>query len=104
MHLQMMKPLMEQTIKPKFVKLIPRNLEAGILYISIAYGVAIHKCPCGCCAIVTTPISPSDWHMTWNGKAVTLKPSIGNFHLQCKSHYFIIENKIVLARTLRKGF
>lgn len=99
-----MRPLMQQTIKPKFVKLIPRNIETGILYISIAYGVAIHKCPCGCGTNVTTPIRPNDWHLTWNGKAVTLRPSIGNFHLPCKSHYFIIENKIVQAITWRKKF
>ena len=82
-------------IKPKFVKYIPQEVKEGILYISIPYSTAIHKCPCGCGEIVVTPISPTDWNLTWNGETVTLKPSIGNYSLRCQSHYWIIENKIV---------
>src|SRR5512136_2059724 len=92
---QTMKP---ELIKPKFVKYIPDEVKEGVLYISTPYGTAIHKCPCGCGEIVVTPIKPTDWTLTWNGKTVTLKPSIGNWSLPCRSHYWIIENKIVWAR------
>ena len=32
----------------KFVELIPRELEANTIYVSVAYATAIHKCCCGC--------------------------------------------------------
>ncbi|MGA2384974.1 MAG: DUF6527 family protein [Candidatus Bathyarchaeia archaeon] len=95
-----MKYLMKiTTIKPKFVRYIPEDVADGVLYISIPYATAVHKCPCGCGEIVVTPIKPKDWFLTWNGETVTLKPSIGNFSLACQSHYWIIENKIIWARS-----
>ena len=57
-------------------------------------GVAIHLCVCGCRNEVVTPFSPTDWRLTFNGISVSLKPSIGNWNFNCKSHYFITENKI----------
>jgi hypothetical protein len=89
---------MKKLIRPKFVKYIPDEVEDGVLYISIPYATAIHKCPCGCGEIVVTPIKPTDWTLTWNGETVTLKPSIGNWSLPCRSHYWIIENRIIWAR------
>ena len=83
---------------PKFVEYIPEDVDDGIVYISIPYATAIHKCPCGCGEIVVTPIKPTDWNVTWNGETVTLKPSIGNWSLPCRSHYWIIENEVVWAR------
>jgi hypothetical protein len=87
-----------QTIRPKFVRLIPETIEDGILYISIPFATATHKCACGCGEEVVTPVRPADWALTWNGEKVTLKPSIGNWSFQCQSHYWIIENRIVWAR------
>jgi hypothetical protein len=84
-------------IKPRFVKFIPEDVKDDVLYISIPYGTAIHKCACGCGETVVTPIRPTDWTLIWNGEKVTLDPSIGNWSLPCKSHYLIIENKIVWA-------
>ncbi|MDH3617559.1 MAG: DUF6527 family protein [Nitrosopumilus sp.] len=84
-------------IQHEFVDLIPDVIEEGVLYISVPYATATHKCACGCGEIVVTPIKPTDWKLTWNGKSVTLKPSIGNWSLQCSSHYLIIENKIIWA-------
>src|ERR1700741_3214725 len=82
----------------KFVELIPDKLEDGVLYISIEYCTATHKCVCGCGNEVVTPISPTDWQLTFDGETVSLSPSIGNWSLKCRSHYFIMKNKIRFAR------
>ena len=85
-------------IKPEFVELIPDVVESGILYISIPFATATHKCACGCNEIIVTPIKPTDWTLTWNGKTITINPSIGNWSLSCQSHYWIEENKIIWSR------
>ena len=84
-------------LQHKFVEFIPEKVEEGILYISIEYCTAIHKCVCGCGNEVVTPLSPTDWRLTFNGKTVTLHPSIGNWNFECQSHYWIRDNKIELA-------
>lgn len=87
-----------KTLQHKFVELVPDVLEDGILYISIEYCSAIHKCVCGCGNEVVTPLSPNDWQLTFDGKTVSLYPSIGNWNFECKSHYWIIHNKVKFAR------
>ena len=87
--------LLMKTLKHKFVDNIPEKIEEGVLYVSIPYETAIHKCCCGCGNEVVTPISPTDWILTFNGQSITLSPSIGSWSLKCKSHYFIRENKVV---------
>ena len=47
-------------LQHKFVEFIPEVLEDGILYISLTYCTAIHKCVCGCNNEVVTPFSPTD--------------------------------------------
>lgn len=86
-----------KTLQHKFVEFIPEVLEDGILYITIEYCTAIHKCVCGCGNEVVTPISPTDWQLTFDGKSVSLSPSIGNWNFECKSHYWIVNNKIKFA-------
>ena len=88
----------QRTIGPEFVEFIPDDVKEGVLYISIRYGTATHRCLSGCGEIVVTPIKPTDWTLIWNGESVSLYPSIGNWSLPCKSHYWIRENKIVWAR------
>ena len=83
-----------KTLQYKFVDIIPEKTEEGILYISLKYCTAIHRCPCGCGNEVVTPISPSDWRFTFDGRSVSLYPSIGSFNLECQSHYWIKNNKI----------
>ncbi len=78
----------------RFVEFIPDSLEEGILYISVDYCTAIHKCVCGCGNKVVTPISPTAWQLSFNGRSVSLKPSIGNWNFDCQSHYWIENNKI----------
>jgi len=88
----------QRLIRPEFVEFIPDEVEKGVLYISTRYATATHKCACGCGEIVVTPIRPTDWTLTWNGETVTLNPSIGNWSLPCRSHYWIVENRIIWAR------
>jgi len=87
-----------KTIQHKFVEFIPNSPEQGILYISIEYRTAVHLCVCVCGNKVVTPISPTDWEIRFNGKTVSLYPSIGNWNFECKSHYFITRNEIFIAR------
>lgn len=84
-------------LQHKFVEFIPEKVEEGVLYISIEYCTVIHKCVCGCGNEVVTPLSQTDWKLTFNGKAVSLHPSIGNWNFECKSHYWIKNNKIEFA-------
>lgn len=81
-------------LEHKFVEFIPDKVEEGILYISIEYCTTIHKCVCGCGNEVVTPLSPTDWILSFNGKTVSLYPSIGNWNFDCQSHYWIKNNKI----------
>lgn len=83
-----------KTIKHKFVEFIPNNPEKDVLYISVEYRTAVHLCVCGCGNKVVTPLSPTDWELRFDGKTVSLSPSIGNWNFECRSHYFIIRNKI----------
>lgn len=86
------------TIQHKFVELIPKELEEGVLYITITYRTAVHKCVCGCGNKVVTPIHPTGWKLSYNGRTVSLSPSIGNWNFECKSHYFITNNIIQHVR------
>jgi hypothetical protein len=83
-----------ETLKNEFAQSIPEKLMPGILYVSMERSVAIHLCACGCGNEVVTPLSPVDWQLTYDGKAISLSPSIGNWNFKCRSHYWIIDNKI----------
>ena len=84
-------------MKHKFVEYIPTDIEDETLYISIEYDIAKHKCACGCGADIVTTLSPARWKMIYDGETVSLDPSIGNWTHACKSHYFIINDKVVWA-------
>lgn len=85
-------------LQHRFVDLIPEVVEEGIIYISLEYCTAIHQCVCGCGNEVVTPISPNDWQLIFDGKTISLRPSIGNWNFDCKSHYWITNNTIKFAR------
>jgi Family of unknown function (DUF6527) len=74
---------------PAFVQEVPRELEAGTLYVSMEYGTVVHLCACGCGSEVVTPLHPAKWALTYDGEAVSLRPSIGSWGLPCGSHYWI---------------
>lgn len=84
-------------MRHEFIDRIPARLEEGVLYISLAYATAVHKCACGCGYEVVTPFSPTDWHMLFNGETVSLLPSIGNWSFQCRSHYWIERGRVAWA-------
>jgi hypothetical protein len=90
-----MKP--EVLLAVEFVEFIPDDLQERTLYISIPYCTAVHRCCCGCGREVVTPLSPTGWQLIFDGKTVSLHPSIGSWSLPCQSHYFITKNRVVWA-------
>ena len=86
-----------EALTPRFVEFIPKDLEPGLLYISIEYTTTAHKCACGCGKKVVLPLHPTDWKMTFDGISVTMRPSVGNWSFPCRSHYLITANRIVWA-------
>ena len=84
----------DRVIRHKFIELLPETLEEGVLYVSIQYKGMAHLCFCGCGSKVVTPLSPTGWSITFDGKSVTVNPSIGSWRLPCRSHYWIRENRI----------
>ncbi|GAA1625252.1 hypothetical protein GCM10009679_32870 [Saccharothrix algeriensis] len=81
----------------EFVATFPTTLRPGVLYVSGAYSTAAHLCCCGCGHEVITPLSRAQWVLTFDG-TVSLRPSIGNWTLPCRSHYFIDSGSIRWAR------
>jgi hypothetical protein len=65
--------------------------------VSIPYSTIVHKCLCGCGMKVVTPIRPDKWTLTYNGEAISLEPSIGNWSFPCRSHYFIRKGRVLEA-------
>jgi len=87
---------MRKLTKIKLLKVhyVPKVLEPGILYVSEEFGAALHLCACGCGAKVSTPIGPTDWSLKETTAGPTLSPSVGNWQLPCKSHYYVYEGDI----------
>jgi hypothetical protein len=79
----------------EFVENIPDKLAQDTLYVSIEYATAVHKCACGCGHEVVTPFSPTDWSLSFDGKTVSLSPSIGNWSFPCRSHYLVKKGRVV---------
>jgi len=86
------------TFRYEFVESFPDKLEHGVLYVSMAYATATHRCACGCGNEVVTPLSPTDWQLHFDGVGISLTPSIGNWSFPCRSHYFIQRNDVQWAR------
>src|SRR5690242_6339020 len=79
----------EIPIKHRFVEFIPEELDESTLYVSMRFATLSHLCACGCKSKVVTPLKPTDWKLTFDGKTITLYPSIGNWSFPCRSHYWI---------------
>lgn len=77
------------------IQYIPKELKPGSLYVAEEFGAAVHLCACGCGIKVSTPLGPTAWTLTETGGAATLIPSIGNWQLPCRSHYWIHEGRVV---------
>lgn len=78
----------------RFVEEIPEPLSPGLLYVSPEHRTMIHLCACGCDNEVVLPLSPADWRMTYDGEAVSVWPSVGNWSLPCRSHYVIDRGRV----------
>jgi hypothetical protein len=81
-------------LKYEFVEVIPDRLDDGVVYVSVAYATILHLCVCGCGTEVITPLSPTDWKITFDGVSISLHPSIGNWSFPCRSHYWITNSRV----------
>jgi hypothetical protein len=84
----------EVVLTHEFVEFIPEKLREGTLYVCIPFATVVHRCCCGCGREVVTPLSPTDWKLTFDGASVSLDPSIGNWNFPCQSHYWIQHNRV----------
>ena len=82
------------SLQPVFVERRPKRFEPGKLYIVGEGSWSGHLCACGCGAEIDVGFSPGYRYMVWDGPTVTIRESIGNNHLPCKSHYYITRNKV----------
>ncbi len=82
-----------KTLTPLFTEYIPAEPEPGTLYVSMQFETAVHLCACGCGTKVVNPFGPHDWVLSFDG-TVTLRPSVGNGQLPCRSHYYIRNDRI----------
>ena len=87
----------QTVLTQEFVEYIPQDLLEGTIYVSIRFATAAHKCCCGCGSEVVTPLSPTDWQLTFDGETISLEPSIGNWSFACQSHYWIRRNQVKWA-------
>ena len=84
----------------KLVDLAPSELRPGVLYVSEKYQTALHLCCCGCGEHVVTPLSAAEWRVRMQRGKVSLTPSIGNFGMACRSHYWIRAGQVVWSSAL----
>lgn len=90
-----MKTIKQVTITPIFTEFIPsrKDMKQGELYISEKYETASHLCLCGCKNLVVTPLyQPGGWVLKKENTTISLSPSIGNFQIDCRTHYIITKN------------
>lgn len=94
---------MNKSITPLFIEHFPHSLEEGVLYVSLEFNTAVHLCACGCKSETITKIAPKEWSLEYDGKDISLFPSIGNWDYPCRSHYWIREGKIILIDDSKKS-
>lgn len=81
------------------VEFIPEQIASGVLYVSKRFKTATHLCCCGCGSRVVTPLNAAKWSLRESGGTASLHPSIGNWSLPCRSHYWIDRGTIRWAET-----
>jgi hypothetical protein len=89
--------LKQVPVTTEHVEIMPDydSFKEGVIYVSLKYDVAIHKCLCGCKGKTVTPLGKGEWTLTENEKGVTITPSIGNFSGEKPYHaHYIITNGI----------
>lgn len=83
----------------EFVEEAPDQLEDGVLYVSMEYATTLHLCCCGCGHEVVLPLRPTAWRLAYDGKTISLSPSVGNWSFPCRSHYWIQSGRVRWAAT-----
>lgn len=88
-----MKTIRKVEINAEYVTYIPeaKDMEQGIMYVSLPYKTANHLCLCGCGNQTITPLNENGWRfaMSHSDGKISLTPSVGNYGFPCKSHYII---------------
>ena len=87
----------DKQLAHRFVDYIPDHLEEDTLYVCMPFATVVHKCCSGCGREVVTPLSPTDWKLSFDGQTISLHPSIGNWSFPCRSHYWIRRSRVVWA-------
>lgn len=82
------------------VEIMPKELQPNILYVSERFGTAAHLCACGCGTKVRTPLGPAEWQLREGPNGPTLRPSIGNWQIPCRSHYLITNGAVQWAGSM----
>ena len=77
------------------VHYMPKELQAGVLYVSEEFLTAAHLCACGCGAKIRTPLGPTEWSVEEAPQGPTLWPSVGNWQQGCRSHYWFRNGEVV---------
>lgn len=98
-------PDADQDIVPEFLKGYapdPEEMEPGKIYIGLQWGWSGHLCPCGCGKPVNISHQREGRTLLVEANRVTLWPSIGLPNHACRSHYFIVNNKVVWAEPLEE--
>lgn len=85
-------------LEPRFMDQRPDELEEGVLYVFVGFRTSVHLCCCGCKNEVWLPIRPNRWEFTYDGEAISLSPSVGNWSFPCQSHYWIRNGRVDWAR------
>ena len=94
--------LKKKRLKHVFVDSIPATLQESVIYVCLKHNIVSHLCACGCGNRIDTPIDPSEWKLTYDGKAISLYPSIGNWDIPCRTHYFISGDMIIPVPPAKK--
>ena len=77
------------------VRYMPKELQAGVLYVSEEFFTAAHLCACGCGTKIRTPLGPTEWSVQETPQGPTLWPSVGNWQQACRSHYWFHNGEVV---------
>lgn len=91
------------TLQHHFVETIPEVLVDGTVYVSVLYTTVVHRCCCGCGGEVVTPLTPTDWKLTFDGESISLCPSISGSTSGCGKHYWIERNRVRWSVPLTTG-
>lgn len=84
------------SLRTEHVEYMPETLEQGVIYVSKKYEIAIHLCACGCGSQTPTPFGSwrDSWTLTESERGATLRPSIGNWQMPCRSHYWLTDGEV----------